>query len=195
MNWLNRAAVADSLPAVWLIATGRAPRTIDERSALRRSVAREVLGRQFGQPVAIAHDDAGRPQLAGLPELHISLATRGGVVALALAQNPVGVDIEALTQAPFPTSMLHEAERAAIDALPAAARPLGFTRIWAAKEAYVKALGTGFLRPPDSFCVRLEGERFRIDDGQRPTTAQGWLRTMKNGGQEDLAAAVFIFTE
>ena len=75
-------------------------------------------------------------------------------------------------------------------------RPLpgrsAFTRIWAAKEAYVKALGAGFLRAPDSFCVRLEGERFRIDDGQRTTTAQGWLRTMKNGGQEDLAAAVIV---
>ena len=103
MNWLDRAAIADSLPAVWLIATGRAPRTIDERSALRRSVAREVLGRQLGQPVTIAHDDAGRPQLAGLPELHISLATRGAASSRwALAQNPVGGRYRSADASPLP---------------------------------------------------------------------------------------------
>lgn len=203
MHWLASAvAIADTLPAVWLIATDRAPRNLDERSALRRSVAQDVLGRQLGQPVSIGHDGAGRPRLAGFSDLHISLATRGGVVAIALAQHPVGVDVEAVSGAPFPDSMLHIAEAAMLQALPAADQALAFAQIWAAKEAYVKALGTGFQRAPDSFVVVLEGDGFRIEDRQRPTAARGWLRTLslgaqdsggqRNGGQESLAAAVII---
>lgn len=194
MNWLTSPGdTASSLPAAWLLATGAAPRNLDERSALRRGLGRDVLGRQLGQEVEIGHDRQGRPFIEGRPTLHISLATRGGVVAIALAEQPVGVDVEELGEAPFPTSMLHRSEARLIESLPAPAQPLAFAELWAAKEAYVKARGTGFVRAPDSFAVVLEGKRFRIEDGQQPILARGWLTGLNaNGGQNRLAAAMIV---
>jgi phosphopantetheinyl transferase len=200
MIWLSSAHdLAATLPASWLIATGQAPRNLDERSALRRTLARDVLCRQLGKAFTIGHEAGGRPFLIGLPDLHISLATRSGVVAIALARSPVGIDVEALSDGPHPVGMLHASEGAMLGALPASDRNRAFTQLWAAKEAYVKALGTGFLREPDSFAVEPSGERFRIDDRQRPTAARGWLRAVslpadsqKNGDQDKLAAAVIV---
>lgn len=196
MNWLASADdLAETLPAAWLVATSEAPRNLDERSRLRRSVGGRVLGLQLGEPVTIAHEPGGRPFIAGRPGLHVSLATRAGIVAVALARGPVGVDVEALSEAPFPLAMLHEAERRSLESLPEAARPLAFARLWAAKEAYVKALGTGFRREPDSFAVTLDGARFGVDDPSRPVPARGWLRTTHNGGQVTLAAAAISLAE
>ena len=77
---------------------------------------------------------------------------------------------------------LHEGERA-----------LAFARLWAAKEAYVKALGTGFARAPESFAVTLlSPDRFAVTDPQRAGVIEGASRTMKNGGQEILAAAMVV---
>ena len=101
------------------------------------------------------------------------------------------VDVERVdAEAPPPLDLLHPDERRLLAVTGAAARPLAFARLWAAKEAYVKALGTGFSRPPESFCVSLLSEtRFGIVDPLQGMEAQGELRLMKNGGQDVLAAA------
>ncbi|MGO4172302.1 4'-phosphopantetheinyl transferase superfamily protein [Bosea sp. TAF32] len=200
MLWLDSAdSAAPALPAVWLIPTGASPRNLAERSELRRGTARRLLARQLGcteEDVAIAHDPAGRP-LLGLPAasgIELSVATRAGIVAIALARQPVGVDVERI-EAPTapPLDVLHADERKRLAAMPLALRPLAFAQIWAAKEAYVKALGVGFRRAPESFAVSLLSETaFRVDDPSHPTQARGHLRTMKNGGQEILAAAAIV---
>ncbi|HEY5797458.1 MAG TPA: 4'-phosphopantetheinyl transferase superfamily protein [Bosea sp. (in: a-proteobacteria)] len=190
---------AATLPAVWLVATGERPGNLTERSRLRRDVAQRIIARQFGLPaslVTIGHDAQGRPLLER-PEhskLHLSLATRAGVVAVALANHPVGVDVERVDPAQeLPIAALHPVEAAALRGLPDSARPLAFARLWSAKEAYVKALGTGFVRAPESFAVRLlTPERFEVSDALRGTTVRGSSRTIENGGQEILAAAMIV---
>jgi len=200
MHWSEHAdTVAPVLPAIWLVRTDACPRNLTERSALRRGTARRILARQFGcreDQIAIEHDPAGRPLLAlpGTPDFHLSLATRASVVAISLAGHPVGVDIERVdAQSAPPLDLLHPDERRALTATVATARPLAFARLWAAKEAYAKALGTGFARPPESFCVSLLSEgRFSVLDPLRGTEAQGELHLMKNGGQDVLAAAAIV---
>ncbi len=200
MHWYEDAdAVAPALPATWLVRTNAAPRNLTERSALRRGIAREIVARQLGCPaeqVAIAHDPAGRPLLAltGTPHLHLSLATRAGVVAVGLARHPIGADVERVDRkVPSPLDLLHPDERGFLAAAAPADRPLAFARLWAAKEAYVKALGTGFARPPESFCVTLLSEtHFGVRDPQHGKERQGTLRVMKNGGQDILAAAAIV---
>ena len=200
MLWLDSSdSVAPALPAVWLIPTGTSPRDLGERSALRRGVARCLLARQLGcmdEHVVIAHDPAGRPLLVqpGDRGLQLSLATRAGLVGVALASQPVGVDVERVeTQGLPPLDVLHPAEREALDAIAPDARALAFACLWAAKEAYVKALGTGFGRAPESFAVSLVSDtHFCVADPLRPTDMTGYLRTMKNGGQDILAAAVIL---
>jgi 4'-phosphopantetheinyl transferase len=200
MQWLSSADdTAPALPAAWLIATQAEPANLPERSALRRSLARKVLAHQFGladDAVEIGHEPDGRPLIVA-PHgtgLHLSLATRAGLVAVALAHRPVGVDVEqvALASEP-PLAALHPDERSWLEGLPAAARPMAFAQLWSAKEAYVKALGTGFARAPESFAVRLDGaERFTVGDEQDGRHATGFIRLTKNGGHETMAAALIV---
>jgi 4'-phosphopantetheinyl transferase len=200
MIWLSSPDdIAVRLPAVWLVATPERPATLPERSALRRGMAARILARQLGLPqeaIAIGHDARGRP-LVEHPHgsaLHLSLATRAGVVAVALAHRPVGVDVEAVEDAAaLPLGVLHPKEISWLSGQPPSQRPLAFARLWSAKEAYVKALGTGFARPPESFAVALSPEgRITVRDGARAVAASGVSRTIENGGQEILAAAMVV---
>ena len=198
MHWFDDAdAIAPALPAIWLIRTDAEPRNLTERSALRRGNAQRVLARQFGcrqDDIVIEHDPAGRPQLALPGALHLSLATRAGTVAIGLAQHPLGVDVERIdAEALPPLDLLHPDERRFLETTAPPARALAFAHLWAAKEAYVKALGTGFTRPPESFCVSLLSEtRFGVRDPARRTETQGELCLVKNGGQDVLAAAAIV---
>jgi len=200
MHWLHSvAATAPSYPAVWLVDTQERPGNLAERSRLRRRTARLVVARQLGSAGAgcvIAHGPAGQPRIdgPGAGGLRISLATRAGIVAVALARQAVGVDVELVDPAgAIPREALHPEERRMLDAVAAGAHPLAFARLWAAKEAYVKALGTGFLHPPESFAVSLPSpERFHVDDPSRGIAAEGFLRTVENGGREALAAAAIV---
>ncbi len=190
---------AATLPAAWLIATGAQPGNLMERSQLRRDTARQIIARQLGMPfgaVTIGHDAKGRPLLTG-PHgtgLHLSLATRSGLVAVAQARRPVGIDVERVdATATPPFAALHQQEAAMLRGLREDERPLAFARLWAAKEAYVKALGTGFTRAPDSFAVTLlSADRFEVSDSLRAIAHEGMSRTIENGGQEILAAAMVV---
>ena len=203
MLWLSSIdQIAPALPAAWLIATQAQPANLPERSELRRSLARELLARQFGlaeAAVEIGHEPAGRPLILR-PRgsgLHLSLATRAGLVAIALAHRPVGIDVErvALASEP-PLAVLHPGERHWLENLPAPARPLAFAQLWSAKEAYVKALGTGFARKPESFSVQLDGaERFAVSDEENGRRAAGVIRLTKNGGHETMAAAFIVLDQ
>jgi 4'-phosphopantetheinyl transferase len=200
MIWLTSPdAIAPALPAAWLVATDQRPLNLPERSSLRREMARRIIARQFALPleaVTIGHDESGQPLLQGsVPAgLHLSLATRAGVVAVALAQLPTGIDVEQIdgtTQPPLES--LHPDERTALLGLPATERAAAFAQIWAAKEAFVKALGTGFARSPESFAVTLSQEqRFVVSDPVRKLRFEGETHFIKNGGQENLAAAIIV---
>lgn len=200
MLWLSSSdETAPALPAAWLIATPAQPRNLQERSNLRRSLARKLLACQLGlkeDAVEIGHEPAGRP-LVLAPHgsgLHLSLATRSGLVAVALAHRPVGIDVEQVVPAGEPPlAVLHPQERHWLGRLPASARPQAFARLWSAKEAYVKALGTGFARAPESFAVHLDDTgRFVVDDARNGRPASGFVRLTKNGGHESMAAAFIV---
>ncbi|WP_306227301.1 4'-phosphopantetheinyl transferase family protein [Bosea beijingensis] len=200
MHWFDDAhAIAPALPAIWLVRTDAQPSNLTERSALRRGLARRVLARQLGcgeGHVVIAHDAAGRP-LLDLPRetgLHLSLATRAGIVAVGLARHPLGADVEQVDErAAPPRDLLHPDERNALEAIASTEQARSFARLWAAKEAYVKALGMGFRRAPESFAVSLLSETtFRVTDASAPTDTVGALCTMKNGGHEIMAAAFVV---
>ena len=153
MPWLTSPDAWDgSGAAAWAL-----PEIGDEPT--RRLRLRELAARALGveaDAVRIAHRDGLPPRLVAPAGrgLHLSSASRGGWVALAVAPGPVGVDIEAVEdRAEIPYGVLHPDEAADLRGRPGGERPRAFARLWTVKEAYLKALGTGLSRDPASFRV------------------------------------------
>ena len=127
--------------------------------ARRFSVARGWLRHVLGDAVGVAPADIalaagpGKPRLdaAGGPCFNLSHA--GELAVIALSDSEVGVDVEHESSAPAAREAAAvagtPAEAAALDFLPAEARPAAALSLWTAKEAYLKATGEGLTVPPD----------------------------------------------
>ncbi|WP_084904223.1 4'-phosphopantetheinyl transferase family protein [Burkholderia ubonensis] len=123
------------------------------RSAGTRVALRDVLGAQLGiapQAVALVVGEAGRPALdpAHRAPLDFNVSHAGDHALIAWSAGcRVGVDIERCDRATDWRALTREVcaagEAAYLDALPDAARADAFMRVWSAKEALLKALGTG----------------------------------------------------
>lgn len=128
----------------------------------RRSVLRHMLAQRLGcapESVIVAHGVAGAPRVvAPQGNLHISVSARGSFAALAISSAPVGVDIEIVAAPREPLwHVLHPGERSAIERQwREAASDQRFLETWAAKEASLKALGSGFLQDPAATEVRFQ---------------------------------------
>lgn len=110
----------------------------------------------------------GRPTLPDLPGLMHSLAHAGAWVACALHRGPVGVDLEppAEVRPGMAEAFMSPAELRGWLALPGGDRPDRFLDLWTLKEAYLKALGTGFGRAPEA--VTLDPEAATVTDPEGP---------------------------
>jgi 4'-phosphopantetheinyl transferase len=133
---------------------------------------RTVLARYTGQAPAdlrFAREGShGRPVLRDAPLPRFSLSHSHGLVAVAVAARAVGVDVQrmcppATVEACLPR--LHPAERDEVGRLSGDRRVAAFCRLWARKEAYLKALGTGLFRPPRADY---------LGDGDRAARPAGW---------------------
>ena len=107
---------------------------------------------------AIQLQPGGKPVLAQ-GGLHFSLSHAGPWAVCALADTPVGVDVE-LPRCTMATArrFFAPAEVAQVEALPEQARPDALLRLWTAKEAFTKALGQGLSLGLSSFEVRLRAD-------------------------------------
>lgn len=125
-----------------------------------RAALRRILGRICGlhpHDVPIVPGRNGKPALTGaFAGIHFNLSHCHDLALVAVGGSPVGVDIEPLERAPdllgCESSFCHPLE---IESLPVdpGTRSLRLLEIWTAKEAMLKALGTGLLQPPEE--VRL----------------------------------------
>lgn len=113
---------------------------------LVRYCAAALTGRPVGSFELVQHcavcgsTEHGRPAMAGLPGLHVSLAhTRGAVVAGA-HRRPIGVDVEGVRTAdPDPGVLAATLTAAEAARVRAASDPsLAFLRHWVRKECLVK---------------------------------------------------------
>lgn len=117
------------------------------RRVLTRHLAAE-LGRSEAE-IAIGREPSGKPFLAGSdPGYWFNTSAADGLLLIAGSRaGPVGVDIETLQRC-IPvwedaSRTFAPAERDRLAALPADRRPLAFARMWTAKEAVLKARGSG----------------------------------------------------
>lgn len=90
----------------------------------------------------------GRPVVEG-SGVSFSLSHSGEHALIAIAANPVGVDIQAIPQRAAALRVaraLHPLEAAELAMLPPHEMTTAFTRAWTRKEAFLKAIGTGLSR-------------------------------------------------
>lgn len=160
----------------------------------RRALTRRAVAARLGvtpQSVEIGHAASGAPTvLAPRCAPRISVSGRADFCAVAMAEAPIGVDIEPVRDVEPPWNMLHPTERDALAALTGGARVEAFLRLWTAKESYLKALGLGLAREPAKVAV---GSDFSILDAEAApaVAARGWRRLMLNG-EEFIAACVVL---
>jgi phosphopantetheinyl transferase len=149
-------------------------------AAARLDLHRRMIAAFAGLPpetIPLASDAADAPLpfvRAGREALHLSRSIAGGCTALALATQPVGIDVALEDGGPIPFAALSVPERQdlAVCATETERRRL-FLRIWTAKEAYLKALGTGLQRDPASIAVMTnQGGHLRIVDPSAPNASR-----------------------
>jgi len=136
-------------------------RFVASRRWLRRLLA-DHLG---ADPAEIDYevDAHGKPRLASNDSsgLRFSLSRSGNVALVGMAvRREVGVDIEAHgtdDHAAVARRMFSSPERSVLERLDGVERREGFFRLWARKEAFVKAVGVGLTMPLDA--IDVTGDR------------------------------------
>lgn len=167
MTGVQVVAVELALPAA-TVARLDALLPTAERSArpearVLRATTRELLAERLGvAPHAVemsrrcrhcGHPTHGKPGLVDAPEVSFSVSRSGtmGVIAVATDGVTVGVDIEQIRPRPnlagLAVRTLGRQALAAWRAAPETEQLTRFLAAWTAKEAYLKAVGTGITVP------------------------------------------------
>jgi phosphopantetheine--protein transferase-like protein len=137
----------------------------------------ETVGPIWPVEIEVSNAPSGKPIVAGM---HVSVAHKDDrAVALVDHQREVGIDLERIE--PRSASFLKIAFTLAEMAL-AAGRDEWYARMWAAKEAVAKALGTG-MTDPKKFEVHAAGDHLTIGDFTVETRRDGdyaiaWTRSL-----------------
>ena len=138
------------------------------RAALKEAV-RHWVHEQTGEmlydtEIIVRHDEHGAPWVDGewcqgliaAPQVSLSHQGETCLAAVAAPGQPVGVDLEdaaRLRQPELVVDSFAPAERVWVEGLVGAARAERVLRLWCAKEAAAKCLGTGLQGQPEAFRV------------------------------------------
>lgn len=101
----------------------------------------------------------GKPAFVSHPELYFNISHSGTLVACALGDQPVGVDVQTLVN-PSPSLVsytMSKEEIAQLEDLNDEEKKMLFTQLWTLKECYLKATGQGLSHEFPSFKVGDDG--------------------------------------
>ena len=136
---------------------------------------------------AVVNDERGQPRVALWPEALaapcISIAhSEGQALALAGA-GPVGIDIEriAARDAACLAAFSSATERALLAACDAAERDAWIARLWCAKEAFGKRLGSGVAGAPQDFAAQALAADGSLRLRHRPDGVETAVATVREG--------------
>ncbi len=149
----------------------RVPASLDrDRFVAGRGAVRAILaGYRNAAPEALCftYSPHGKPELTGEPRLHFSVTHCEDLALLAVSAGcPVGIDLERLRTdfAPEPLAARFFApseQEALAQALPADKHRV-YWSLWTAKEAYLKAVGTGLDTPLNRVAVPPDTDQMRL---------------------------------
>jgi 4'-phosphopantetheinyl transferase len=144
-----------------------------DRFATGRALLRASIGRRLAVPAADVTFSSvcvscgashGKPTAfvdRGGPTWHASVSHSGRWVAVAIADSPVGIDIEVHPDAAFAgldDVAWSRSEQRALSEVPEPERRETRTRLWVQKEAYLKMRGVGLATPPSSVTLPVGRE-------------------------------------
>lgn len=113
----------------------------------------------------VERTETGKPYFASCPQIHFSISHSKEYWACAVADQPVGLDLQYHKQGrleQIPGRFFHPQEAAWLERQTS---PEAFFQIWTAKESYVKWTGQGIDRHFREFCVAEEtGLRDHCED-------------------------------
>lgn len=142
-----------------------------KRSLLGHILVNYLMGKKSGIPleeILLARNKYGKPILLNPRGLDFNLSHSGAWIICALAQGPIGLDIEeikpidlALTERFFSSS-----ERKYLKELEARAKLEYFYQIWTLKESFLKALGLGLNLDLKNLSFEIEQEISLAVNGQ-----------------------------
>ncbi|MEI8089748.1 MAG: 4'-phosphopantetheinyl transferase superfamily protein [Opitutaceae bacterium] len=146
---------------------------IDSRRTLSsRACLRLLLGFYLNlapNQVKLTTIAAGKPILDHFtlfPKVEFNVSHSGDWILIGFTRDqPLGIDIEQYRELEFvdlAEQVFTPSERAQWEALESAQRARDFFRAWTRKEAYLKAIGLGLIKPLNSFSVTT-GENGCID--------------------------------
>lgn len=131
---------------------------------------------QYGKPSPIPECGL-RFNQSNSVELAVCLVACPHADSAAASATEVGVDVESLARAeeivPLAARVFSPAERAQLEALPAAARPDRALSLWTFKEAYIKARGMGLSLPLQQISFLFDGPNADGPDAIRFEVAPG----------------------
>ncbi|MCY1328379.1 4'-phosphopantetheinyl transferase Sfp [compost metagenome] len=169
------------------------------RFSAARVALRTLLGGCLGLPpadVPLAANAFGKPMLAtgsAEPPLHFNVSHSGARAVIALSRVPVGIDIEAwragMAWADWRDSAAVACASDEMHWLAGLAQRqpehamLGFLRLWTAKEACSKAVGTGLSAPPQAVRVALPGSAECVPPLARAGTGVWYLHDAGAGAR------------
>lgn len=162
-----------------------------DRFIAGRAWVRRRLAALVGRPAAVLRlvaNGHGKPALdAPGPPIAFNVSHTGQRIALAVARDPVGIDIE--NRVPDDLDgvgdlVMSPGERTAFAALATdAERRAAFLRLWTRKEALLKAIGTGLVTEPRTVTVGLGSADDAAETVSDPATpARAWtVRPLRAG--------------
>jgi 4'-phosphopantetheinyl transferase len=138
---------------------------VREHKIVARAKLRQILGGYLDrspQEIDISTGLQGKPQVAGL---EFNLSHSGDLVAYAVSDLPVGIDIErvrTIDLSGIVQRFFAASEFSAWQKLPPAEQELAFFQTWTVKEAYLKAIGTGLHTPLSEVEVSMDLDHPKI---------------------------------
>lgn len=134
-----------------------------------RGILRAILGRYLNLPAAailIRTGVYGKPHLPDFPELHFNVSHTKQRVAIAIATQPIGVDLEwinpSIERNAIAERFFSRQERETLRSLMPEQQLAAFFGCWTRKEALLKAVGFGLGIPLDAFDVSIPHEAPRL---------------------------------
>ena len=110
-------------------------------------------------PLPVERDVHGKPCFPDAPDIHFNLSHSAGYAACALADAPVGVDVQIWRRLKRSVGdRFHPLERELLGMTDETSREEVFFCLWTSKESFMKADGRGLRIPLDAFCTVSEEE-------------------------------------